>query len=256
MGATIIAIANQKGGVGKTTTAHNLGAALTTRGKKVLLIDMDSQASLTISAGIEPQDVADNNIVSLLTDDEFHKNIEDCIHQTADGKMDIIPSIIDLANTEMRMLSRVSREKILDRQLSPIKENYDYIIIDCPPHLGILTLNALSCADGVIIPVKTDYLAYRGLTYLNDTIAEVKDYINPNLQIYGIIGTLHDKRANDDQQILNLIKKEYHVLAVVNKKVVAKKGVYKGLATVDLAPGSDIALAYQSVAKMIIHNDF
>ena len=162
----VIAIANQKGGVAKTTTTHNLGAALAAEGKNVLLIDLDSQASLTISVGMEPLEVP-KTIVDVLKKDGAP--IHECVQKIND-RLHIVTSIIDLAPMEMEMLSRASREKILDRALKPIKDGYDYILIDCPPQLSILTINALSCADGVLIPVKTDYLAYRGLTQLQDSI--------------------------------------------------------------------------------------
>ena len=219
----VIAIANQKGGVAKTTTTHNLGAALAAAGKNVLLIDLDSQASLTISVGMEPLEV---------------------------------PKIIDLAPMEMEMLSRASREKILDRALKPIKDSYDYILIDCPPQLSILTINALSCADGVLIPVKTDYLAYRGLTQLQDSIREIQELINPELKVLGVIATLYDARVSDDKDILALLKEEYNLVGVVKRLAVAKKGIYDGLAVVEQAPSSEIAKEYTAIAKMIVNGNF
>lgn len=150
------------------------------------------------------------------------------------------------------MLSRASREKILDRALKPIKGNYDFILIDCPPQLSILTINALSCADGVLIPVKTDYLAYRGLTQLQDSIREIQELINPDLQVLGVIATLYDTRITDDQEILGLLKEEYNLLGVVKRLAVAKKGIYDGLAVVEQSPNSEIAVEYRVIAKMII----
>ena len=150
------------------------------------------------------------------------------------------------------MLSRASREKILDRALKPIKGNYDFILIDCPPQLSILTINALSCADGVLIPVKTDYLAYRGLTQLQDSIREIQELINPDLQVLGVIATLYDTRITDDQEILGLLKEEYNLLGVVKRLAVAKKGIYDGLAVVEQSPNSEIAVEYRVIGKMII----
>lgn len=147
------------------------------------------------------------------------------------------------------MLSRASREKILDRALKPIKGNYDFILIDCPPQLSILTINALSCADGVLIPVKTDYLAYRGLTQLQDSIREIQELINPDLQVLGVIATLYDTRITDDQEILGLLKEEYNLLGVVKRLAVAKKGIYDGLAVVEQSPNSEIAVEYRVIAK-------
>lgn len=244
----VIAIANQKGGVAKTTTTHNLGAALAAAGKKVLLIDLDSQASLTISVGLEPLEVK-RTIVDVLKKDGTP--IQESIQQLTE-QLHIVTSIIDLAPMEMEMLSRASREKILDRALKPVREIYDFILIDCPPQLSILTINALSCADGVLIPVKTDYLAYRGLTQLQDSIQEIQELINPGLQVMGVIATLYDTRVTDDREILAFLKKEYNLVGVVKRLAVAKKGIYDGRAAVEQAPGSEIAKEYMMIADMII----
>ena len=244
----VIAIANQKGGIAKTTTTHNLGVALATAGKKVLMIDLDSQASLTISVGLEPLEMQ-RTIIDVLKKDGTP--IRECIQQLTE-QMHIVTSIIDLAPMEMEMLSWASREKILDRALKPVREIYDFILIDCPPQLSILTINALSCVDGVLIPVQTDYLAYRGLTQLQDTIQEVEELINPELQVLGVIATLHDTRVTDDREILALLKKEYNLLGVVKRLAVAKKGLYDGRAAVEQAPESQIAQEYTAIAKMLI----
>ena len=217
----VIAIANQKGGVAKTTTTHNLGAAMAAAGKRVLLIDLDSQASLTISVGLEPLEV-ERTIVDVLRKDGTP--LMECVQQLSD-RLHIVTSIIDLAPMEMELLSRASREKILDRALREARGQYDYILIDCPPQLSILTINALSCADGVVIPVKTDYLAYRGLTQLQDSIQEIQELINPELKVLGVIATLYDTRVGDDHDILVLLRKEYNLLGVIKRLAVAKKGV-------------------------------
>ena len=245
----IIALTNQKGGVAKTTSTHNIGVSLSEKGKKVLMIDLDSQASLTISAGLEPLDI-ENNIVSILT--KNGKTVKQCI-QVLHDNLHIVTSIIDLARLEVDMLSRTSREKILDRALEPIKENYDYILIDCPPQLSILTINALSCCDGVIIPVKTDYLAYRGLSQLQDTIEEIKEDINPKLQVLGVIATMYEKRISDDKAILNMLKKNYNVLGIVKKQAVAKKGLLDGLSVVEQNPSSEVAEEYIKISDIIMN---
>lgn len=244
----IIAIANQKGGVAKTTTAHNLGVALMGLGKKVLLIDLDSQASLTISVGLEPLEMP-RTIVDVLKKDSMP--MDQC-KVPVNERLHVVPSIIDLAPMEMEMLSRSSREKILDRALKPVKDLYDFIVIDCPPQLSILTINALSCADGVLIPVKTDYLAYRGLTQLQDSVNEVRELINPGLQILGVIATLYDTRIADDREILALLQEEYRVVGIIKRRASAKKGIYDGLAVVEQDPGSEIAREYVSIAQKII----
>lgn len=244
----VIAIANQKGGVAKTTTTHNLGVALAEAGKKVLLIDLDSQASLTISVGLEPLEV-DQTIVDVLRKEGLP--LMECVQRLSD-RLHIVTSIIDLAPMEMELLSRASREKILDRALRPVREQYDFILIDCPPQLSILTINALSCADGVLIPVKTDYLAYRGLTQLQDSIQEIQELINPGLKVLGVIATLYDTRVADDREILALLRKEYNLLGVIKRLAVAKKGIYDGLAAVEQAPNSDLAREYVAIAEMIM----
>lgn len=217
-------------------------------GKRVLLIDLDSQASLTISAGMEPLE-AKRTIVDVLKKNSVP--IRECIQQINE-RLHIVTSIIDLAPMEMEMLSRASREKILDRAINPVLSEYDYILIDCPPQLSILTINALSCADGVIIPVKTDYLAYRGLTQLQDSIKEIQELINPELVVLGVIATLYDTRVSDDRDILELLQEEYNLLGVIKRLAAAKKGIYDGLAAVEKAPGSEIAKEYVAIANMIM----
>ena len=248
----VIAIANQKGGVAKTTTTHNLGVALAAKGKRVLLIDLDSQASLTISVGLEPLEVK-RTIVDVLRKDGVP--VGECIERISD-RLHIVTSIIDLAPMEMELLSRASREKILDRALRLVRGEYDFILVDCPPQLSILTINALSCADGVIIPVKTDYLAYRGLTQLQDSIQEIQELINPELKVLGVIATLYEKRVADDNEILAALKKEYNLLGVIKRLAVAKKGIYDGLAVVEQTPGSEISIEYNKIADMIIAEKF
>ena len=248
----VIAIANQKGGVAKTTTTHNLGVALAAKGKRVLLIDLDSQASLTISVGLEPLEVK-RTIVDVLRKDGVP--VGECIERISD-RLHIVTSIIDLAPMEMELLSRASREKILDRALRPVRGEYDFILVDCPPQLSILTINALSCADSVIIPVKTDYLAYRGLTQLQDSIQEIQELINPELKVLGVIATLYEKRVADDNEILAALRKEYNLLGVIKRLAVAKKGIYDGLAVVEQTPGSEISIEYNKIADMIITEKF
>jgi len=248
----VIAIANQKGGVAKTTTTHNLGAALAAKGNRVLLIDLDSQASLTISVGLEPLEMK-RTVVDVLRKDGVP--VKDCIERISD-RLHIVTSIIDLAPMEMELLSRASREKILDRALRPVRGEYDFILVDCPPQLSILTINALSCADGVIIPVKTDYLAYRGLTQLQDSIQEIQELINPELKVLGVIATLYEKRVADDNEILAALRKEYNLLGVIKRLAVAKKGIYDGLAVVEQTPGSEISIEYNKIADMIIAEKF
>ncbi len=245
----IIAFANQKGGVAKTTSTHNIGVGLAACKQKVLLVDLDSQASLTISVGLEPLEI-ENNIVTIL--DKSKCDIRECI-QSLNDNLDIITSTIDLASREMEMLARASREKILDRALEPIKNDYDFILIDCPPQLSILTVNALSCADGVIIPTKTDYLSYRGIEQLMDTVDEIKELINPRLEVIGAIATLYNMRSNDDKDILNGLKDKYNVLGVVKMLVSAKKGIYDGLAVIEQDPSNEISNEYKKIVDVLLN---
>ena len=243
-----IAIANQKGGVAKTTSAHNLGAALAGLGKRVLAVDLDSQASLTISMGLEPLEMV-KTMADVMKRDALP--IRECIVHVRDG-LDAAPSVIDLAAAEMELLSMTGRERVLDRALGPVRRDYDFILIDCPPQLSILTINALSCADGVIIPVKTDYLAYRGLTLLEDSVSEIRELINPKLEVLGVIATLFDTRVSDDRDILALLQKEYRVLGVIRRRASAKKGIYDGLSVVEQEPGGVIAQEYMAIAEKLI----
>ncbi len=248
--ARIITIANQKGGVTKTTTTFNIAAALAMQGKRTLMVDMDSQASLTISAGIEPLD-CDKTICDVL--DKIFAPTKECILAVEHVEnLFIIPSIIDLAVLEIEMLSRPAREKILARALTQVANDFDFIIIDSPPQLSILTMNSLSAADEIIIPVKTDYLAYRGLTQLNDTIDDMKEYVNPNIRVVGVIASLFEPGVTHDKEILEKLKAEYTVIGVIRKAAVAKKGVYDGIPVVKLNASSVIAHEYKAIAEMVI----
>lgn len=260
--AEIIALANQKGGVAKTTSVHNIACGLAKRSKRTLMIDLDSQASLTICAGLEPNETAENSIYSVITDDKRdHKGITECIYEVGTGDYNtgncfIVPSIIDLANLEYNMRQKISSDGILKRAIEPIQSEFDYIIIDCPPQLSILTVNALSCSNGVIIPVKTDYLAYRGLQYILDTIDDVQNMTNAGLRLYGIIATIFEKVSTNDKAIFNILKNNYNVLGVIPKRVMISKGVYDGLAIVEHAPESDLSIAYMNIVDKIISGDF
>ena len=245
----IIAFANQKGGVAKTTSTFNVGSSLATRGYRVLMIDLDSQASLTISAGLEPYE-CERSIVNVLQKEKSY--VEDSIIALS-LNLDIIPSRLELAQLEMEMIGRSMRETILRRSLADIKDKYDYILIDCPPQLAILTINALSCCDEVIIPVKTDYLAYRGVELLVETIESVKALINPKLEIVGVIATMYEKRSCDDNDILEALQENYNVLGVIKKSVAAKKSIYDGLSIAQYAPKNEVAKEYAKVADYIIN---
>lgn len=244
----IIAFANQKGGVAKTTSTYNVGVSLAKKGKKTLIVDLDSQASLTISAGMEPFE-QDKSIVTILQKEGTP--IDDCAHKLQDN-LYIITSRLELAQLEIEIIGRSMRELILRRALEPIKEEYDYILIDCPPQLSILTINALACSDYVIIPVKTDYLAYRGVELLQDTITEIQNIINPNLEVMGVVATLFEKRVKDDNEILQALQDKYNVIAIVKKMAIAKKGIYEGLSVSEQKPQNAVAQEYDKVCDYII----
>lgn len=251
--ARIIALANQKGGVTKTTSTLNIAASLANKNYKVLMVDMDSQASLTISCGLEPLNI-ENNICSLLKEKPLATR--SCITNVEHiENLDIITSIIDLAKLEMQLLSRPAREGILSRALKQIENEYDFIIIDCPPQLSILTMNGLSASDEVIIPVATDYLAYRGLEQLLDTVVEIMTYVKPELKISGVIATLYS-RTNDDKNILKALKEEYNVLGVIKRTTKAKQGIYDGKPIVISDPESDVAKEYAEITKMVIADNY
>lgn len=201
----VIAIANQKGGVGKTTTSVNLSASLAMLGKKTLLIDIDPQGNTTSGLGINKGDI-DECIYDVLIDDE---PIEHVIIETNVANLSIVPATISLAGAEIELVSAISREIRLRNKLSTIRKNYDYIIIDCPPSLGLLTLNALSASDGVIIPVQCEYYALEGLSQLLSTIRLVQKHLNKDLVIDGVLLTMLDARTNLGIQVIEEVKKYF-----------------------------------------------
>lgn len=244
----IIAFANQKGGVAKTTSTYNVGVSLAKKGKRVLMIDLDSQASLTISAGLEPFDY-DNSIVAVLKKEGA--TLDKCTLALQDNLF-ICTSRLELAQLEMEMIGRSVRETILKRAVEPVKGNYDFILIDCPPQLSILTINALACSDYVVIPVKTDYLAYRGVELLMESITDVQALINPDLSVLGVVATMFEKRVKDDNEILQALQDKYNVIGIVKKMAIAKKGVYDGRSVGEQAPKNDVATEYDKVSEYII----
>lgn len=242
----IIAVANQKGGVAKTTSVFNMGVELASRGRKVLMIDFDAQASLTICAGLEPYEYK-KNIVSVIRDGS---NIGECAVSLKDN-LYIVTSDITLAAQEMALVVRIMRELVLQKALDSVRDKYDYILIDCPPQLSILTINALSACDRVIIPCKTDYLSYRGLEQLEDTVDAVKNEVNRKMKVLGIIATLYEQRVKDDRDVLDFLKGKGDVIAIIKKRAIAKKGIYSGMAVVEQDAKNDIALAYKTVCDMV-----
>jgi chromosome partitioning protein len=197
--ARIIAMCNQKGGVGKTTTAINLGAALAELGRRVLLLDFDPQGALSVGLGI-PAHELDLTIYNLLV--EQGHDVRDAIQKTSVPDLDIIPANIDLSAAEVQLVGEVAREQILGRALRPILDDYDVVLIDCQPSLGLLTVNALTAAHGVIIPLETEYFAMRGVALLVETINKIIDRLNPRLEIDGILPTMFDARTLHNREVV------------------------------------------------------
>ncbi len=200
--ARVIAMCNQKGGVGKTTTTINLGAALAELGRKVLLVDFDPQGALSVGLGIRPNDL-DITIYNLLI--ERGHDIHDVIQHTRSENLDLIPANIDLSAAEVQLVGEVAREQILARALRPVMDEYDVIIIDCQPSLGLLTVNALTAAHGVFIPLECEFFAMRGVALLVETIEKITDRLNPRLQVDGILATMYDGRTLHSREVVKSV---------------------------------------------------
>jgi len=251
----IIAISNQKGGTAKTTTAITLAHALAEKNKKVLLIDLDPQASLTISFGIDVL-CLNKTIYNVLVENGSETPINDVIIDTAIENVYLAPSNLDLSSAEIDLLREFSRESTLKYALSKIKNNYDYIIIDCPPTLGLLTTNALTAADGVIIPIQCDYLAMRGAGLLTQTIKKIQKKLNSELKITGILVTMHDKRTIHSKDVLNEIRSTFGSLvfdSVIKYSVTAKEAPISGKTVLSYDSSSDVAKSYRSLAEEILN---
>ena len=244
----VIAVANQKGGVAKTTTVQSLGAALAERGRQVLLVDLDPQACLTYSLGV----VADNLQRSL--HDVLVRQVpaEDVL--TKVGDLHLLPATIDLAGSEIYLLSKTGREYALARALEPIKLGYDVVLIDCPPSLGILTIDGLTAADEVLIPLQCETLSIRGVGQLLETVADVRNFTNPRLGVIGVVATMYDGRTKLGQQVLASVHEDYSLevlLPPIPKSVRVAEAPGAGRSVLEHAPRSPAAEAYRELAATI-----
>ncbi|MCM3744555.1 AAA family ATPase [Sporosarcina luteola] len=249
----ILAIANQKGGVGKTTTSVNLSACLAHIGKKVLLIDADPQGNATSGVGVNKGDVH-QCIYDMLIDDV---NIKEVIHQTKMENLDIVPATISLAGAEIELVSTISREVRMKHAIQEAKELYDYIIIDCPPSLGLLTINSLTAADSVVIPVQCEYYALEGLSQLLSTIRLVQKHLNEGLTIDGVLLTMFDARTNLGIQVIDEVKKYFQDKVygtIIPRNVRLSEAPSHGEPIIIYDSRSRGAEVYLELAKEVVHN--
>jgi chromosome partitioning protein len=259
----VIAVANQKGGVAKTTTTHALGTAMAERGRRVLLVDLDPQASLTWATGVDPDalEVSVHDVVLKRT------KATDAILELpppkprSDGKpglLHLLPSTIDLAGAELHLLTKTGREYVLRKALSKVAEHYDRILIDCPPSLGILTINGLTAADEVVIPLQCESLSQRGVGQLLETIEDVRDYTNDELVVRGAIATMFDGRTKLAREVVDQVRQEYRIKVLepfVPKSVKVAEAPARGRSILTHAPGSRAAEAYRELANQLLGKD-
>lgn len=250
--AKVIAMCNQKGGVGKTTSTINLGAALAECGRRVLMVDLDPQGALSAGLGV-PHYELEYTVHNLLV--EPRVSIDQVLIKTRVSGLDLVPSNIDLSAAEIQLVNEVGREQTLGRALHPVLDRYDYVLIDCQPSLGLLTVNGLACADGVIIPTECEYFSLRGLALLTDTVDKVHDRLNPRLTISGILITRYDARTVNAREVMARVVERFGDLVfdtVINRTVRFPETSVAGEPITTWAPKSTGAQAYRALAREVI----
>jgi len=250
--ARIIAMCNQKGGVGKTTTTINLGASLAEFGRKVLLVDFDPQGSLSVGLGINPYEI-EKSVYHLLM--ERSVALADVVVKTNVPGLDVLPSNIDLSAAEVQLVNEVAREQVLARALAPAVPDYDFIIIDCQPSLGLLTVNALTAANGIIVPMECEFFALRGVAMLVETIGKVQDRLNPGLELDGLVATMYDSRTVHSREVLARLveafeEKVFHT--AISRTVRFPETTVAGEPITTFASASGGAYSYRELAKEVL----
>ena len=250
--ATILSMCNQKGGVGKTTSTINLGACLAEAGRKVLLVDLDPQGALSAGLGLTHDEIEDT-IYDVMLDNQV--SIHSAIKRTPIAGLDLVPANIDLSAAEIQLVNEVGREHTLARALRPVRRDYDFIIIDCQPSLGLLTVNALACSAGVIIPMECEFFSLRGLALLTDTVEKVAERINFDLEILGILVTMYDRRTKHAREVMSSVVDYfgYKVFdTVITRTVRFPETSVAGEAITTWAPNSQAAKQYRDLAREVI----
>ena len=249
--ARIISVANQKGGVGKTTTTVNLGASLAFVGKKILLVDSDAQGNATSGMGIRKPDVT-NDIYDVLVNEV---PIQDAIYPTSRENLDIVPATLQLAGAEIELTSMMARESRLKMALNEVKDQYDFILIDCPPSLGHLTINAFTASDSILIPVQCEYYALEGLSQLLNTVRLVQKHFNPELEIEGVLLTMYDARTNLGAEVVEEVRRYFQEKVydtIIPRNIRLSEAPSHGMSSIDDDIRSKGAEVYQALAKEVL----